>query len=58
MSTIHEWIQALFPDVPPRLDESAVDQKYYFRNSFTGAYSICEFRKNEVRAVSELIQKL
>lgn len=48
MSTLHEWAQAIFPDVPLRLDEAAAEQRYFFRNTFTGAFTICEFRKNEV----------
>ncbi len=48
MATLHEWVQSLFPDVPPKLEENAIDQKYYFKNSFTGSIAICEFRKNEV----------
>jgi len=52
MSTIHEWVQSIFPDVPPRLDEKAVEQSYYFKNTFTGAFTICEFRKNEVSDLS------
>lgn len=51
MATLHEWVQSLFPDVPARIDENAVDQKYYFRNAFTSAVAICEFRKNEVSFV-------
>lgn len=48
MATLHEWVQSLFPDVPARIDENVVDQKYYFRNAFTSAVALCEFRKNEV----------
>lgn len=48
VSTLHEWVQALFPDVPPNIEENIVDQKYFFRNTFTGSVAICEFRKNEV----------
>jgi hypothetical protein len=53
ITSIHEWIQALFPDIPSRIDENAVDQRYFFRNSFTGAVAICEFRKNEIIVESE-----
>ncbi len=52
MATLHEWVQSLFPDVPPKLEENSVEERYYFRNSFTGSAAICEFRKNEV---SEMI---
>lgn len=52
-STIHEWVQSIFPDIPPRLDENAAEERYYFKNTFTGAFSICEFRKNEIIFESE-----
>ena len=48
MTALHEWVQGLFPDVPTRLDENLLEQKYYFRHTFTGAVAVCEFRKNEV----------
>lgn len=49
MLLIHEWMQALLPDVPPRLEEEATEMRYMFKNVFTGAAAICEFRRNEVR---------
>ena len=48
LSTSHEWIQALLPEVPPRIADDAVDEKCFYKNSFTGACTICEYRKNEV----------
>lgn len=53
LSTIHEWVQALFPDVPPRLDEYIGNERYYFRNTFTGAITMCDFRSNEILIESE-----
>jgi hypothetical protein len=53
LGTLHEWIQSLFPEVPNRIDENLIEQKYYFRNTFTGAVSLCEFRKNEIIIESE-----
>lgn len=53
LATLHEWVQAIFPDVPPRLDEGVLDQVYYFRNSFTGATTTAEFRQNEVGAAKD-----
>ena len=50
MAVVHEWISSIFPDVPPRLDDSTTEQRYFFRNTFTGATTICELRKNEVHA--------
>jgi hypothetical protein len=48
LTVLHELVQALFPDIPPNIDDHAVEQKYFFRNAFTGSVAICEFRKNEV----------
>jgi len=45
---LHEWIQAIFPDVPPRLDEGTTEQRYFFRNTFSGAVAVVEFRKHEM----------
>jgi hypothetical protein len=53
LSTIHEWVQALFPDVPPRLDEYIGNERYNFRNTFTGAITMCDFRSNEILIESE-----
>jgi hypothetical protein len=36
--------------IPPNLDENATEQRYVFKNSFSGATTICEYRKNEVSA--------
>ena len=47
MSTLHDWIQSLFPDIP-RLSEDTVEEKFLFRHSFTEAITMCEFRRNEV----------
>ncbi|KAJ1416466.1 hypothetical protein B484DRAFT_454267 [Ochromonadaceae sp. CCMP2298] len=48
LATIHEWVQAIFPEVPPRLDDGVTEQHYFFRNTFTGATCDVLFRKNEV----------
>jgi hypothetical protein len=48
LATIHEWVQAIFPEVPPRLDDGVTEQLYFFRNTFTGATAEVSFRKNEV----------
>eukprot|EP01036_Dinobryon_divergens_P032272 gene32272-41825_t len=45
MAVIHEWISAIFPDVPPRLDDSTTEQRYFFRNTFTGATTISNYRR-------------
>lgn len=50
---IHDWIQAIFPDVPPRLDDGTNYVRYYFRNTFTGAVTTCEAGRNEITIESE-----
>jgi hypothetical protein len=50
----YEWITQLFPDIPTRLDdESNIDQRFLFRNTFTGATTIAEIRRNEISIESE-----
>jgi hypothetical protein len=53
VTVMHEWVQTIFPDVPPRLDEDCSEQSYFFRNSFTGAVTTCNFRKGEIAFTSE-----
>lgn len=53
MGTIYEWMDALLPDMPSRVDEDLVEQKHYFRNTFTKSVAIVEFRKNEIIIESE-----
>jgi hypothetical protein len=48
LSVLHEWCQAILPDVPPRLPEDVVEERLLFRSSFTGAVVICEIKRNEV----------
>jgi len=48
LPTIHEWVQSLLPDVPPRLAESDKECIFHFRNSFTGSTVTTSYRKNEI----------
>lgn len=48
MTTAHEWVQNLLTDIPPRLSDDIVEEKYFFRHTFTDSITLCEFRKNEV----------
>lgn len=50
---LHEWVQALFPEVPPNLEEEATEQRLAFKNTFTGAVSTVEYRRNEIIFESE-----
>lgn len=36
ISTIHEWLTTIFPEMPPHIDETAVKEYLNFRNVFTG----------------------
>lgn len=50
----YEWLQALLPDIPPRLEEDAnLEPRFFFRNTFTGAVAIVEARRNEIIVESE-----
>lgn len=51
--TAYEWISAIFPDVPPRLDEEIGEQRFFFRNTFTLGTAIAEIRRNEIIVESE-----
>jgi hypothetical protein len=53
LSILHEWTQALFPDIPPRLNEDVIETNYLFKNSFTSSTTLCSFKKNELRFESE-----
>ena len=44
----HEWVKAILPDVPPHVIDEAGEEKCYYKNAFTGACTLCEYRKNEV----------
>lgn len=50
---LHEWLQTLFPDLPPHLDESMSDLRYLFKNVCTDGVTIVEARKNEILFESE-----
>lgn len=48
LAVIHEWVQMVLPEVPPKLSENDDQCRLFFRNSFTGAASVVEYRRNEV----------
>lgn len=50
---MHDWIQSIFPDVPPHLPEDATSCTYYFKNSFTTATAMCSISRNEIVVESE-----
>ena len=50
---LHEWVSAIFPDQPPHLDDSVSCEELRFRNTFTGAITLCTLRKGELELESE-----
>eukprot|EP01035_Chromulina_nebulosa_P016891 gene16891-22379_t len=53
MLTLHEWVQSLLPDIPPRLSENSIEETYFFKHTFTDSITICSFKKNEIKFESE-----
>lgn len=50
----YEWLQALLPDIPPRLEEDTnLEPRFFFHNTFTGGVTIVEARRNEIIVESE-----
>ena len=39
----------MLPDVPPRIADDAIDEICYYKNAFTGAATVVEYRRNEVK---------
>ena len=39
----------MLPDVAPRIADEAVSELCFYKNAFTGATTVVEYRKNEVR---------
>lgn len=48
LPTVHDWVQSLLPDVPPRLAETDKECIFYFRNPFTGSTVTTSYRRNEI----------
>lgn len=54
LSTIHEWLDGLLPDLPSRGDEEAeAEGRHVFRNAFTCSVLSVEYRKGELCLESE-----
>ena len=43
-----EWLQAVIPDVAPKLDEGAVSEEYWFKNTYSGALAMCKLEANMI----------
>lgn len=53
INTVHEWVQAILPDVPPRLPEEITECIYLFKNTYTGSTTTCRFNRDELVIESE-----
>lgn len=54
MSLLHDWVQNILPDIPPRLNEEQdVCCKYFCKNSFSDAVTTVEYSKNSLIVCSE-----
>jgi hypothetical protein len=50
LSTLHEWVLTMLPDVAPRIADDSIMEHLFYKNAFTGAATVVEYRKNEVRS--------
>ena len=48
----------MLPDVAPRIAEDAIDERCYYKNAFTGAATVIEYRRNEVRRLDSTMKRL
>ena len=53
VAVVYDWILSILPDVPTYLPENVTEGVLYFKNCFTGAFSICRYRNNEIVFESE-----
>ena len=52
LNLTHDWIQSMFPDVPPYIGEDESECiRLVFQHCFTHAVSTCEYKKNEVSLI-------
>ena len=51
LSTLHEWVLTMLPDVSPRIADDSTVEHCFYKNAFTGAATVVEYRKNEVECV-------
>ena len=54
----HEWVAALLPGVPSRIDEESVGEEYYFQSVYSGAVTFCYMKKNELTFESESVSTI
>ena len=53
LTTLHDWAQSILPEVPPHIPDDATEEKCYYKNAFTGACTLCEYRRDEIIFESE-----
>ena len=47
----------MLPDVAPRIADDAIDEICYYKNAFTGAATVVEYRRNEVKKGDSLSRR-
>ena len=47
----------MLPDVAPRIADDAIDEICYYKNAFTGAATVVEYRRNEVKKADSLSRR-
>ena len=58
LMVFHEWVSALIPGVPSRIDENSIGEEYYFQSVYSGAVTICYMKKNELCFESESVSTI
>jgi Bardet-Biedl syndrome 7 protein len=58
LAIFHEWVGALLPGVPSRIDENSIGEEYYFQSVYSGAVTICYMKKNELTFESESVSTI
>ena len=53
ITLLHDWIQTILPDIPPRISDDTTHCCYTYKNIFTDATTICQFSRNELSIESE-----
>jgi Bardet-Biedl syndrome 7 protein len=58
LAIFHEWVAALLPGVPSRIDEDSNGEEYYFQSVYSGAVTLCYMKKNELTFESESVSTI
>mmetsp|Transcript_15697 Transcript_15697/g.26168 ORF Transcript_15697/g.26168 Transcript_15697/m.26168 type:complete len:743 (-) Transcript_15697:124-2352(-) len=58
LTIFHEWVAALLPGVPSRIDENSIGEEYYFQSVYSGAVTMCYMKKNELTFECESVSTI